>query len=364
MNSYVKRYVGTDPRVTHLVGFKRASERRLVVVCALAALGIYSAVYLYEEKERNRRHASIKKDIERERWRARELGLAAPIDDGFAERYEALDGNTPMPAAPTLPPALPTSLDYPRIKLLAIGDVGVGKSCLIKRYCEGRFVAKYIPTIGIDFGVKKVEVSKAAVLQQRSSEPSPPAETAQSGGGASSAIPSAVRVNFWDGSGDGDYREILNEFYEAAQGVLLMYDARSAQSFTALQGWWEELTMYCQGMPAASGGGGEGSDPALAGAGGKRASASSTVTSGTAAGKAVGRTDGRAPIVVLCANKVDDTAVPGAAAPRPRAVSEAQGRAWAREHGCAAYYETSASTGQNVKEAIEDLVVRMVAKFM
>ncbi|AYU76531.1 hypothetical protein conserved [Leishmania donovani] len=94
MNSYVKRYVGTDPRVTHLVGFKRASERRLVVVCALAALGIYSAVYLYEEKERNRRHASIKKDIERERWRARELGLAAPIDDGFAERYEALDGNT------------------------------------------------------------------------------------------------------------------------------------------------------------------------------------------------------------------------------------------------------------------------------
>ncbi|CBZ24241.1 ras family protein-like protein [Leishmania mexicana MHOM/GT/2001/U1103] len=274
-----------------------------------------------------------------------------------------------MPAAPVPPPALPTSLDYPRIKLLAIGDVGVGKSCLVKRYCEARFVAKYIPTIGIDFGVKKVDVSKAAVLQLRSSELSPSAATAQGRGGASSAIPPAVRVNFWDGSGDGDYREILNEFYEAAQGVLLMYDARNAQSFTALQSWWEELTMYCQGMPAASGGG-EGSDPALfgnaaaAGTAGKRASVSNIVTSGTAAGKAVGGTDGKAPIVVLCANKVDGTAVPGAAAPRPRAVSEEQGRAWAREHGCAAYYETSASTGQNVKEAIEDLVVRVVVKFM
>ncbi|CAJ02739.1 ras family protein-like protein [Leishmania major strain Friedlin] len=325
--------------------------------------------------------------------RARTLSLYTPALPPFSPssqqivprhsrtaRASLLDTRPRLPLVLAMPaaPALPTSLDYPRIKLLVIGDVGVGKSCLIKRYCEGRFVAKYIPTIGIDFGVKKVEVSKAAVLQQRSSEPSPPAATAQSGGGASSAIPPAVRVNFWDGSGDGDYREILNEFYEAAQGVLLMYDARNAQSFAALQSWWEELTVYCQGMPAASGGGGGGSgsgggggsNPALAGnaaaagAGGKRASASNIVTSGTAAGKAVGRTDGRAPIVVLCANKVDDTAVPGAAAPRPRAVSEEQGRAWAREHGCAAYYETSASTGQNVKEVIEDLVVWMVAKFM
>ncbi|KAG5510586.1 hypothetical protein JKF63_06883 [Porcisia hertigi] len=88
MNSYVKRYVGSNPRVQQLVGFKRACDRRLVVGSTLAALGIYCLVYLSEEKERNRRHASIKKDIERERWRARELGLAAPTDDGFAERYE------------------------------------------------------------------------------------------------------------------------------------------------------------------------------------------------------------------------------------------------------------------------------------
>ncbi|AIN96002.1 hypothetical protein LPMP_090860 [Leishmania panamensis] len=90
MNSYVKRYVGSDPTVQQLVGFKRPSERRLVIGCALTALAIYWAVYFSEEKERNRRHASIEKDIERERWRARELGLAAPTDDGFAERYAAL----------------------------------------------------------------------------------------------------------------------------------------------------------------------------------------------------------------------------------------------------------------------------------
>lgn len=92
MNSYAKRYIGSDPTVQHLVGFKRARDRRLLLGCTLTAVGIYCAVYFSEEKERNRRHASIEKDIERERWRARELGLSAPVDDGFAERYEASGG--------------------------------------------------------------------------------------------------------------------------------------------------------------------------------------------------------------------------------------------------------------------------------
>lgn len=35
-----------------------------------------------------------------------------------------------------------------------MGMAGVGKSCLIKRYCEEKFVQKYISTIGVDYGVK------------------------------------------------------------------------------------------------------------------------------------------------------------------------------------------------------------------
>jgi GTPase SAR1 family protein len=41
-----------------------------------------------------------------------------------------------------------------RIKIISMGDAGVGKSCLIKRYCEEKFVQKYIGTIGVDYGVK------------------------------------------------------------------------------------------------------------------------------------------------------------------------------------------------------------------
>lgn len=67
---------------------------------------------------------------------------------------------------------VPMAAPVARIKILTVGSGGTGKSCLVKRFCEERFVAKYIATIGVDYGVKPCEVD----------------------GGT-------VRVNFWDLSG-------------------------------------------------------------------------------------------------------------------------------------------------------------------
>ena len=39
----------------------------------------------------------------------------------------------------------------------------MGKSCLIKRYCEDRFVSRYITTIGVDYGVKKMTIKNRKV---------------------------------------------------------------------------------------------------------------------------------------------------------------------------------------------------------
>ncbi|PIK41178.1 putative dnaJ-like subfamily C member 27 [Apostichopus japonicus] len=43
-----------------------------------------------------------------------------------------------------------------RVKVISMGNAETGKSCIIKRYCEKRFVSKYLSTIGIDYGVTKV----------------------------------------------------------------------------------------------------------------------------------------------------------------------------------------------------------------
>ena len=51
-------------------------------------------------------------------------------------------------------------------------------------------MSKYISTIGIDFGVKAVEVQGAN-----------------------------VKVNFWDLSGRAEFKQVRNEFYENTQAV-------------------------------------------------------------------------------------------------------------------------------------------------
>ena len=55
-----------------------------------------------------------------------------------------------------------------QIKLLTIGDSGVGKTCLLLRYTNDSFSAVAIYTIGIDFKVKNITVEgKKIKLQVR-----------------------------------------------------------------------------------------------------------------------------------------------------------------------------------------------------
>lgn len=52
------------------------------------------------------------------------------------------------------------------IKLLLIGDSGVGKSCLLLRFCDDQFTPSFITTIGIDFKIRTIDLDgKRAKLQ-------------------------------------------------------------------------------------------------------------------------------------------------------------------------------------------------------
>jgi len=100
-----------------------------------------------------------------------------------------------------------------RMKVISMGDEAVGKSCLIKRYCEEKFVNKHVSTIGIDFGVKPV------VVQGQT-----------------------MRVNFWDLAGGDEYLEIRNEFYKDTQGAVLVYDVSDRRTFENLERWLKEAS--------------------------------------------------------------------------------------------------------------------------
>lgn len=102
-----------------------------------------------------------------------------------------------------------------------MGSGGVGKSCLIKRYCEGRFVPKYIATIGVDYGVKTVQYDDGLEL----------------------------KVNFWDLSGHPEFFEVRNEFYKDTQAALLAFDVSSRASFTDADDWLQEAKQFGSGDP-------------------------------------------------------------------------------------------------------------------
>ncbi|KAJ1452212.1 P-loop containing nucleoside triphosphate hydrolase protein [Pelagophyceae sp. CCMP2097] len=52
------------------------------------------------------------------------------------------------------------------LKLLMLGDTGVGKTCLLLRYAFDSFSPTFITTIGIDFKIKEVEIDGLRVKLQ------------------------------------------------------------------------------------------------------------------------------------------------------------------------------------------------------
>ncbi|CAF1218053.1 unnamed protein product [Rotaria sp. Silwood1] len=106
-----------------------------------------------------------------------------------------------------------TKSDYLlRLKIISLGNVNVGKSCLIKRYCEKRFVPKYMATIGIDYGVTRLRIRNYD-----------------------------VRMNIFDFSGHPLFYEVRNEFYRDVQGILLVFDLTNRRSFDTLDYWLCEM---------------------------------------------------------------------------------------------------------------------------
>ena len=79
-------------------------------------------------------------------------------------------------------------------KLVTLGDEDTGKTCLIKAYCEERFEGKYIPTIGLDYGLR--------------AEPN---------------APKPLALNIFDLSGDPFFAPLLPEMLSDAQVILVCY---------------------------------------------------------------------------------------------------------------------------------------------
>jgi Ras-related protein Rab-8A len=103
------------------------------------------------------------------------------------------------------------------VKLLLIGDSGVGKSCLLLRFSDDAFTNSFITTIGIDFKVKTVELENKR-----------------------------VKLQIWDTAGQERFRTITSAYYRGAMGILLTYDVCDLRSFENVKNWMQNIKEHAR----------------------------------------------------------------------------------------------------------------------
>jgi len=101
------------------------------------------------------------------------------------------------------------------LKILIIGESGVGKSSLLLRFTDDAFDPEMAATIGVDFKVK--------VMNQQGNR---------------------VKLAIWDTAGQERFRTLTPSYYRGAQGAILVYDVASRESFNKIEDWLTELETY------------------------------------------------------------------------------------------------------------------------
>jgi Ras-related protein Rab-1A len=101
------------------------------------------------------------------------------------------------------------------MQLVVIGDTGVGKSCILLRFADDTFTENKISTIGVDFRFRTVKLDKRV-----------------------------VKLQIWDTAGQERFRTITSAYYRGADGIILVYDVTSEESFNHINDWFVEVNRY------------------------------------------------------------------------------------------------------------------------
>ncbi|CAO1638185.1 unnamed protein product [Parajaminaea phylloscopi] len=101
------------------------------------------------------------------------------------------------------------------LKLLLIGDSGVGKSCLLLRFCDDAWTPSFITTIGIDFKIRTIELDGKR-----------------------------IKLQIWDTAGQERFRTITTAYYRGAMGILLVFDTTDERSFQNIRTWHSNIEQH------------------------------------------------------------------------------------------------------------------------
>ncbi|XP_065829988.1 ras-related protein Rab-43-like [Oscarella lobularis] len=100
-------------------------------------------------------------------------------------------------------------------KVVLVGDVGVGKTCIVQRFKCDTFIERHCGTIGVDFTMKSLQLGDKK-----------------------------VKVQIWDTAGQERFRTITQSYYRSAHGVIIAYDITKLESFMHVTQWLSDVRKY------------------------------------------------------------------------------------------------------------------------
>ncbi|CAG9311964.1 unnamed protein product [Blepharisma stoltei] len=100
-----------------------------------------------------------------------------------------------------------------KIKIVIIGAPTVGKSSLMKRFCDGTFTFSIGPTIGLAERTINIRIHDKDIL-----------------------------LNIWDTAGQENFRVVNKLYYKNTSGAIIVFDVTKRESFNDLDWWIKDLT--------------------------------------------------------------------------------------------------------------------------
>jgi len=102
------------------------------------------------------------------------------------------------------------------VKIILVGDSGVGKSAFLERLAQNSFTDAYQHTIGVDFRLYPLTMEDGK----------------------------SVKLQIWDTAGQERYRTIISGYYRGSHGILLLFDVSDLSSFDSIQNWLKEIRVH------------------------------------------------------------------------------------------------------------------------
>ncbi|XP_042862352.1 clumping factor A-like [Penaeus japonicus] len=136
---------------------------------------------------------------------------AKPAKPATAEENDTKKTTTPK--SPSNEAGASTDKREHLYKILVIGELGTGKTSIIKRYVHQFFSQHYRATIGVDFALKVLNWDSNTV----------------------------IRLQLWDIAGQERFGNMTRVYYKEAVGAFVVFDVTRAQTFDAVTKWKTDL---------------------------------------------------------------------------------------------------------------------------